>query len=157
MPHSRLFHISPSSLSPHHGALSHHLLQTPPFLVHQHTLCIHHCLCPVTELSCWWSMNSVVLKSLCPILLLHVPSTGYNLKRTPRNLILNLGKLISNDWDLMLCGRGGENLKTGSFKWHLANHHEDNCLLHGELVWLDAISEKYRFETHMHHWLSNMS
>ena len=82
---------------------------------------------------------------------------GFNLKRTPRNLILNLGELISNDWDLTLCGRGGENLKTGSFQWHLANHHEDNCLLHGELVWLDAISEKCHFETYIHHWLPGSS
>lgn len=52
----------------------------------------------------------------------------------------------------MLCGRGGENLKTESFQWHLANHHEDNCLLHGEMVWLDAISEKSHFKTHIHHW-----
>lgn len=37
------------------------------------------------------------------------------------------------------------------------NHHEDNCLLHGELVWLHAISEKCHFEKHIHHWLSNMS
>lgn len=60
-------------------------------------------------------------------------------------------KLSRLGLEAMARGGKGEDLGTGSFRWHLPDHCEDSCLFCGEVVLLDALSTNFCFETHVHH------
>ena len=83
-------------------------------------------------------------------------ATGYHgvvrppLIRQQDGAVVPSAHLLLTSWEGQECCRHVVEVRTPT-------RAQSDCLLHGELVWLDAISEKCHFETYIHHWLPGSS